>query len=419
MNIKSLHLSLTSILLLFCWHTSYAQIDSLVFNTESAKVDEKEKNELRFDLDALAFFKDNEYNSKDVIKGYTLPGMWLTPRISYQPLNNLKLEVGAYMLHYWGADSYPTSDFGDLSTNESGRSTKTFHCTPIFRANLQISPKVNIILGTLYGKAFHQLTSPLFNDERCLTSDPETGVQILWNNHWLHLDTWVDWQKFIYKKDKKQEEFTYGLSARLAPPSAKQRANVYFPLQLLMHHIGGEINTEAEERSIKTWLNAAMGVGTNIPLQTRIPVTLNGELTAHFFSQQKGDILPYKKGYGMWAKVKAQIGNFSASANYWNADKFISIYGSPLYNALSNVDPHMLIKRPNMFVLRGEYAQTIGRGFSWGVCLDFDLHNQKSVYRPETQTYDKGKSTTDIAAGIYLRLHPSFLIKKFKTEQTH
>lgn len=404
---------------MLCWQSSRAQIDSLVFNTEKAEVMEKEKNELRFDFDALAFFKDNEYNSKDVVKGYTLPGMWFAPRISYQPLNNLKLEVGAFMLHYWGADSYPTSNTGDLTKSDDGRSTKAFRFTPMFRANLQISPKVNIVLGTIYGNTFHQLLEPLYNDERSLTADPETGVQVLWNNRWLHFDTWVDWQKFIYKKDKKQEEFTFGISARMMPRASQHRANVYFPLQLLMHHIGGEINTEAQERTIKTWLNAATGVGINFPLRTHIPTSINAEVTGHFFSQQKGEVLPYNKGTGFLAKVKARVWNFSATASYWYANKFISVYGSPLFNAVSSVDNQILLQKPNMFFLRGEYAQTIGKGFSWGVCVDFDLHDQKSIYRPDTKTYEAGKSTTDIAAGIYLRLHPSFLIKKFKTDQTH
>lgn len=398
---------------------SRAQLDTLVFDTESHIVDANEKNELRLDVQALAFFKDNEYNSKEVIKGYTLPGVWILPSVSYQPLHNLKFELGTYMLHYWGADRYPTSNIENITLTEDKKTTKAFHCMPVFRANLQISPKVNIILGTLYGKAFHGLTEPLYNEERSFTTDPETGVQVVWNNSWLHFDSWVDWQKFIYKKDDKQEEFTFGLSARFTPKHKANASYVYFPLQLLMHHIGGEINTEAQERSIKTWLNAAAGAGINIPLKTQTPVVLNGEITAHYYSQQKGTALPYNKGYGIFAKVQAKVWNFSATASYWYSDKFISIYGSSLFNAVSNVDENTYISRPNMLTLKGEYAQNIGKGFSWGVGVTYDLHSQKHFYHNDTQTFSKGKATSDLSAGIYLRLHPSFLIKKFKTNQTH
>ena len=51
-----------------------AQIDSLVFIADSARVQPEAKGELRVSIDALAFFRDNEYNSADVTRGYTLPG---------------------------------------------------------------------------------------------------------------------------------------------------------------------------------------------------------------------------------------------------------------------------------------------------------------------------------------------------------
>ena len=92
-----------------------AQIDSLVFIADSARVQPEAKGELRVSIDALAFFRDNEYNSADVTRGYTLPGMWLMPTVSYQPLRNLRMEVGAYMLHYWGANTYPNANYTNLA----------------------------------------------------------------------------------------------------------------------------------------------------------------------------------------------------------------------------------------------------------------------------------------------------------------
>ena len=74
------------------------RVDSLVFaNDSTISVTPRHKGELRATIDALAFFRDNEYNSKDVLKGYTLPGMWLMPTLSYQPLSNLRIEAGAHI----------------------------------------------------------------------------------------------------------------------------------------------------------------------------------------------------------------------------------------------------------------------------------------------------------------------------------
>lgn len=117
------------------------------------------------------------------------------------------------------------------------------------------------MLGTLYGKSAHGLVEPLYNDEMNISGDPETGVQVLYNPHWMDLDAWVNWQDFIFRDDKRQERFCFGLSTRFKPSRRKARFQWHIPLQLLMQHTGGEVNTEAQDRSIKTWLNAAAGVG--------------------------------------------------------------------------------------------------------------------------------------------------------------
>lgn len=62
-----------------------AQIDSLIYNTDNPTIAADERYELRINVDGMAFFRDNEYNTKDAVKGYTLPGVWLQPSVSYQP----------------------------------------------------------------------------------------------------------------------------------------------------------------------------------------------------------------------------------------------------------------------------------------------------------------------------------------------
>lgn len=401
---------------LFTVPYSHAQIDSLVFIADSTHVQPDAKGELRVSVDALAFFRDNEYNSADVTRGYTLPGMWLMPTVSYQPLRNLRMEAGAYMLHYWGANTYPNANYTSLAEADAQSTSKAFHCTPVFRANLQVDPHVNVVLGTLYGRSAHALVEPLYNPEMNLTADPETGLQVLWRNHWLNFDAWVNWQNFIFKDDDEQERFTFGLSTQFLPSRCAARAQWYLPLQLLMHHRGGEINPEAPNRGVKTWLNAAAGAGLKVPLRTRLPITLGSEVVGTYFSQQKGTDLPFDSGYGLMAKAQANIWHFGITAGYWQAYRFISVYGSPLFGAVSNSKSNTTIDRPHMVFAHIEYAQSLGYGFSWGVQLDVDQHWQRGIDNRAENAYTQSASTTDFAASIYLRMSPSFLIKKFKTK---
>ncbi len=390
-----------------------AQVDTLVFAQPSEQVHADEVSELRVNIDGLAFFRDNEYNTHHAMKGYTLPGMWLAPSVSYQPLKNLKLEVGVHMLHYWGASQYPNGNYSSLEQITEGHSAKAFHCTPTFRANLQLTPQLNIVLGTIYGKTQHRLIQPLYNDEMNLTADPETGLQVLWQLPWMHFDTWVNWQDFIFKKDDHQERFTYGLSTQFFPSRSTAQAQWYIPVQLLMQHTGGEINTEATDRMIKTWLNAAAGVGVNVPLRTKLPVTLGAECMATYYSQQAGTALPFDKGYGVLGSLRARVWNFGLTASYWQAHQFIPIFGSPLYSAMSTSEEGTTLHRPQRFQLQADYAQQLAKGFAWGVRLQFDWHNQKYTYNAATGVKEHPGSSTDLAAGIFLRFTPSFLIKKF------
>ena len=99
--------------LMFTTNTS-AQNDSLLYES-SSRIDTTAHGEVRLNIDGMGFFRDNEYKG-NLVKGYTLPGFWLQPTISYQPLKKLKLEAGIYMLHYWGANKYPNMNYKDIAT---------------------------------------------------------------------------------------------------------------------------------------------------------------------------------------------------------------------------------------------------------------------------------------------------------------
>lgn len=391
----------------------YAQLDSLVWGVEKIHVDTASYKDLSVTIETMPFVKDNEYKG-NYVKGYTLPGVWLQPRISYQPLKNLRLEIGAHLLHFWGAEKYPNFNYSRL-TNWQGRNVQDgFHCVPIVRAHLQLTPTLNIVIGTLYGKSNHSLVEPLYNDELNLSSDPETGVQIVWNSNHLLFDTWVNWESFIFKNDKEQESFTFGLSSRFCLSLHKRRSQWYVPLQMIFQHRGGEINTQAEDRIVKTWVNAAVGVGVNVPLATKMPITMNFETTSCYYGQQAGTLIPFKKGYGIYAKATAHLWHITTSLGYWYCHDYVSIHGNPLFGAIGIDEDNLLFKNPQMLTAHAELTQKLGKGFAWGVALDVFHHFNTKGETNQSITYTQSKSCTCFSAGLYLRACPSFLIKRFE-----
>lgn len=390
---------------------SHAQMDSLVYGVQKVGINPEQKGELRASIEAMPFVRDNEYKS-ELVKGYTLPGVWLDPTLSYQPLKNLKIEIGAHMLHFWGAKKYPNFNYSKLASWDGKNVQNGFHCVPIFRAHMQLTPQFNVIVGTLYGKSNHGLITPLYNEELNLSGDPETGVQFILDTRPVKLDAWINWESFIFNNDNHQESFSFGLSTRFRPSKSTARWQWYIPVQGVFQHRGGEVNYASEDRTIKTWLNAAAGVGVDIPLDTKIRTKLNFEATGSYFGQQAGNLLPFDKGYGFYGKASAQVWRMECSLGYWYCKDFVSIFGNPLFGAMSISNENMIYNKPSSLTASIRYSQELGKGFAWGIHADMLNQFAADTHTPETG-WVHSKGTMNFAAGIYLRVNPSFLIKKF------
>lgn len=87
------------------------------------------------------------------------------------------------------------------------------------------------------------------------------------------------------------------------------------------------------------------------------------------------------------AKAEARIWHFGLTVGYWQAHRFISVYGSPLFGAVSNSKSNTTIDRPHMAFAHLEYAQSLGRGFSWGVQIDADQHWQRGIHNRTENVY--------------------------------
>lgn len=396
---------------LACSQRISAQMDSLLFR-DNHRIDTAGVGELRFNLDGISFFRDNEYEG-NLTKGYSLPGFWLQPTVSFQPIKRLRIEAGAYMLHYWGANKYPNLNYSDLPQWKGEQTQQGFHVLPYFQAHLAISDNFNIVLGNLYGKNNHHLIEPLYNQEMGLSSDPEAGLQFLWDAPAVNLDTWINWESFIFDTDQHQESFTYGLSARFKTNRPKAWAHVYFPVQILMQHRGGEVNTEAETREVRTWLNAAAGIGFDINPHNDILRNINVECTGAYFKQMAGTMLPFNNGYGVFTKVSLDLWRFKVEGAYWCCNDFISILGNPLFGAMSINDDSYTVEKPRLILARIKYGHDLGYGFSLG--LHADAYNNLSADANITggESY-REKAKMSLAFGIYLRINPTYLIKRFK-----
>ncbi|MCL3849982.1 MULTISPECIES: hypothetical protein [Parabacteroides] len=390
--------------------TASAQIPERVFKSDH-RIDPDKKGQLSVELDNISFFKDNEYTGS-IMKGYSLPGLWVQPKVTFYPLSNIKLEVGAHMLRYWGATKYPSLAYQDIATWKGNQFQHGFHVLPFFRAQVALSDHVNIVLGDIYGGANHNLIEPLYNPELNLTADPEAGLQLLYDSRRFDFDVWVNWESFIFHEDTHQEAFTVGLSARYKLNNPESRFHFYVPLQGLAQHRGGEIDT-IYTNSVQTLMNGAIGAGAVWNTGNPIFKNVNLEFDVTGYYQQAGELWPYDSGSGFYVRASADIYDFRVKTSYWNSNKFISMFGSPFYGAVSTSTEGVTFDGQNMFYLGFEYSRSFGKGFSMGVDVDIYQHLPVNMYEQGVDGVSKSGSATSFSAGVYLRINPSFLIKSF------
>lgn len=367
-------------------------------STSEYRIDSTDVKSLRVEIDNLSFFHNNEYSGV-LTNGYTLPGLWIQPKLTYNPIKQIGLEVGLHALIFNGANKYPCYAYHDIATWKGNQYQSGAHLLPWVRAKAQFK-YLTIVLGNIYGGQNHQLIEPLFNPELNISQDPEMGFQLLWDRPHLHADIWLNWQSYIFEMDTHQEAFTVGMNWKVLYNKPESNIHWFSPIQVVLQHRGGEqIVTPKEVRTIS---NASMGVGMKWNANRKTLKTLGAEINILAAYQQSGNLWPFKSGLAVHTGVDFNLWNhLGINANYLYAPKhFISLYGNPLYNTVSQLD-QTNYEGNNTLSARVNYHYVIAKHYVVGA--------QAEAY----QTWLPKHSELNFNFGLYLRVNPSILIKKW------
>ncbi len=385
-----------------------AQLVERVCRTDY-KISPERKGELLLELDNISFFKDNEF-AGTVIKGYSLPGLWIQPKFVYYPLKNIKLEGGVHMLWFSGAYRYPSVSYQDIALWKGEQYQKGAHLLPFFRA--QISMKsVDLILGNIYGGSNHGLIAPLYNPELNLTADPETGFRVLAGAPGSIWMLGLIGRVLSFGMILIEEAFTVGLSTRFKLNAPSSTFHCYIPLQILAQHRGGEIDT-IRESSVQTLMNGAVGAGVTWNIDRRILKRVNVELDAAGYYQQKGELWPYHKGIGVYSSAFVDLGNFRVKMGHWICNDFITMFGIPYFGTVSTKKEGITYDKPQTLLCSIEYSRMFGKHYALGLKADAYQFFPGTMRSANGELTSPG-STTSFSVGVYFRINPSFLLKNF------
>lgn len=384
-------------------HASFFTLQAEVWDTlciDRYRIDSTEVGALKAEVNALAFFQNDELSSR-VAKGYTLPGAWLQPKLAYTPIRQIRIEAGAHLMLYDGANRYPNYAYHDIVRWKGNQHTHGVHALPYLRAQADFR-HLTLVLGDIYGAQNHGLVLPLFNPEQNLSADPEMGFQLLLDRRHVHLDLWLNWQSYIFNLDSHQEAFTVGMNSTILwNRDRSRRLQWETPIQVILQHRGGELDTT--DMGVQTVMNGAIGLRMRYrSVRQRVLNHLRAEANLLGSWQQHGTLWPYDTGLALHTAVQAQmLRGLDAEVGYVCAPRrFANLYGSPFFGTLSTRYPGETFTRMHTLYASLGYTYVFTPAYRLGARLDLFSYNSRQT------------SAMPLAFGVYLRVCPSFLLNR-------
>lgn len=335
-----------------------------------------DSNSLYFNFNNSNFLWNNEFFD-NVVEGYTLIGYHVTPTFEYHFNKNIKIEAGAHLLQYAGLDKYTD-------------------VLPVYRATYH-SKDFALVMGTLYGTVNHNLPEPINSFENYFTQNLETGLQAIWNKKHFEIDLWLDWQHFIFKDDSTQEELLGGFAATSYLLKNKNW-EISIPTNAIVKHRGGQIDTS--EANMVVAFNYGIGLQAKRNFSFKHLTAIEGEFQYLGFKDNSPTVESiYDNGFGYLTNLRLLKADSYLQFGYWQSDQFLSVYGHPMYQSKSDVEPAFNAKNRNLFTTKLFYSKNIYRGIYLGVMGEI--------------FYNTDSGEFDFTTGINLVIKQNFFLKRF------
>lgn len=270
------------------------------------------EKELHFNFYNFNYVRNYEYSNK-FHDGYTLYGTQLEPQLVYYANPNLAITAGAYL----------RKDFGDNGV---------YDAKPLFSLKYHKND-LTLIFGSLEGNIQHNYIEPIYNIERKITTPIEYGTQLLVEKEKFRLDSWIAWQKMIYRGDAAKEEIVGGLITE-TDVLKTENWRLTIPAQFLAYHQGGQIDV-LKEIPLTTLFNGATGFKLHKKVGYYIKEVFTDNYIAVYKDFSPTKVRAYQGGFGLWLNAGMETKWGSLVASYWKGNKFMTIKGMPLYQSVS------------------------------------------------------------------------------------
>lgn len=293
--------------------------------------------QVNFIADYQGFFRNNEY-FEDYLKGYTLTGNHFTPQIELQLSESASIKTGAHLLKYNGLD-----DFSEA--------------VPFLSVELTLN-KFGITLGSFSEANRMKLSDKLFSDERSMTNYLQEGLLIKYHSKQFNVETWLDWEQFIFRNDPFREEFMVGSVMNWQTHPGNETV-FEADFQSVIQHKGGQVDDSG--LPVNTVMNNALGLF--VRRHRTHERVLSFGVRAMLYNDLNGNAeWSSENGWALDFPLSFRSEKLRIKAGYWTAEEFVAPYGKPVFQTVSLAEPRVSLEENSVAYFDFSYNYEVIEG---------------------------------------------------------
>ncbi len=374
----------------FTYHASLAQLNNQAFENR-LPIKPEQAGELQVGLNVLGYQKNNEYFN-DIAEGYTLFGYHLNPRLVYFASPTVRIDAGVQVQKDFGTNDYSLVQ-------------------PTFTIRYE-EGDLALLFGTLEGHLNHGYIEPLYDFERVMTNRLENGLQLLLNKPSFKMDAWIDWQRYIRRRDPFLEEVAGGISSEVVlyktPVSLAFSENepetetyIGLPLQFTAQHRGGQIDDT--QLPLVTLANVAAGVVVRKNFNRKVLKALHFQpYVVGFKDFSNVKQFAYEQGAGLYLNAGIDTKYQNVMLSYWRGNSYMAELGGKLFPSVSSnfKTPDYRQKNRELLILRFMHDIELMEGLV--LTMRFEPY------------YDLDFPALEFSNSLYLNFNTDFFLAKPK-----
>jgi hypothetical protein len=325
------------------------------------------------------FVKNNEYFGP-YTEGITYIGSILQPEVSWALSDKFSLSGGWYFRQYYGQESLNAS-------------------LPVLRARYTFRPDMQLIMGQLYGRLQHGYLEPIYSTDNYFTRNPEYGVQLLVNKERLHVDLYMDWEKFLLPGEAHQEVITGGLLATYALNNLLEEKGLSAHFQSLIHHFGGQVDNS--DSPIQSRTNLAIGLEYAFVPKFQV---LNKLTLSSYYIQalemSQTNTIPFESGFALQNGITFENSWVKLGAGWFHGEYFFSPMGDYIFQSVSQFNDWYVGEKRDLVTSKLLISHPIMQEVDFGVRFE--------------SYYDLQRKTNDFSYGLNISVNAKVFEKTLK-----